>query len=62
MQNRRFVLALTVASILSALAAGCMPNGEGPLAYSPRAYPYLPSIQAAGDSQTAPTSLAGNTK
>ena len=62
MRNRRFILALTVSSILSALAAGCMPNGEGVAAYSPRAYPYLPSIQPLGNTQEAPTSYVTSAK
>jgi hypothetical protein len=59
---RKSILILTLASICAALAAGCMPNGgEGAVAYSPRAYPFLPSIQPIGDSQSAPTALAGGT-
>jgi hypothetical protein len=34
---RKSIVLLTFAATLSALAAGCMPNGEGPLAeFSPR--------------------------
>jgi hypothetical protein len=52
------IVTLTLAFVLSALAVGCTQNGDGPVAYSPRAYPYLPSIQPLGDSQSAPTAIA----
>jgi hypothetical protein len=42
---RKSITILTLAAILATLTGGCMPNAEGGIsAFSPRSYPYIPSI------------------
>jgi hypothetical protein len=41
---RKSVVVLTVLAIVSAMSVGCVPNAEGTIAFSPRVYPYVPTI------------------
>jgi hypothetical protein len=39
------ILFIVLASVVSALAVGCMPNADrGPVAFVPRAYAYVPQL------------------
>ena len=52
---RKSIVVLSLAAALSALTAGCMPNGEG-FAFSPRSYPYYPAAIGPGPSADVPAS------
>ena len=41
---RKSIVLFVVASVLATLAGGCMPNAEGPFAFSPRTYAYAPVL------------------
>ena len=49
---RKSTMLLVLVSIVCALTAGCVPNAEGPIAFVPRAYPFVPNLQ-----MTPPTTL-----
>jgi hypothetical protein len=39
------ILFIVLASVVSAMAAGCMPNADrGPVAFVPRTYQYVPEL------------------
>jgi hypothetical protein len=41
---KRPMLVLVLASIVSTLAVGCMPNTMPAVAFEPRVYPYVPQL------------------
>ena len=41
---KRSILVLALASILSTLAVGCLPNAMPAVAFEPRVYPYVPEL------------------
>ncbi len=42
---RKSIVLFVLASIVSVLAVGCMPNADrGPIAFAPRVYPYVPEL------------------
>jgi len=47
---RNPILLFVLASVLSALAVGCMPSTLGQLAFEPRSYPYVPQMGPDGPS------------
>jgi hypothetical protein len=41
----RSIVLLVLVSIVTAMLVGCAPNADrGPVAFSPRVYPYLPQL------------------